>query len=262
MTQNQIAYWQNVEMHRANLARERENTRTNVANEEIKRFANFENQRHNIAMESFNRSSLAETKRHNVKGEFNTAFANTETARHNRITEKQSGKMLKESIRHNKVAERQNLKSINEGIRHNKANERYQTATLPIQWANAHAAQLGASASMTTAGANVTNASANLQNAQTNAFNAQTNRYNADTTYGKAYADVILRSGDKFGSIPLVGNFLNAGSGAAATAVFSNKAGKSRKDQDIRKLGSTAVNRVNTMQASKSRVEKASRRRR
>ena len=39
MTRNQLQYWANEEIKRANLAKERETNRTNLANEDLKRYS-------------------------------------------------------------------------------------------------------------------------------------------------------------------------------------------------------------------------------
>lgn len=76
MTSNQIAYWSLVENSRANQTRENETRRTNLENERIKWFSNWESARHNKSNEGISIANLAETARHNQ-------FTENESKRHN-----------------------------------------------------------------------------------------------------------------------------------------------------------------------------------
>lgn len=124
MTANQIAYQNMLENVRSNQAREQEQNRTNVANEDLRLQELREAQRHNTTTESeTNRSNLAkelETNRHNVATENETARHNVvteqETGRHNRVAENTANAVAYETARHNQTTEA-------ESKRHNVANE-------------------------------------------------------------------------------------------------------------------------------------------
>lgn len=113
MTANQIAYQRQREEARANLAREVETNRSNLANEAQKRNELAENSRHNLVTEN-------ETYRSNVARE-------TENTRHNLETERETNRsnLAKEfeNSRHNKVDEAIRQRTVNESIRHNQAQE-------------------------------------------------------------------------------------------------------------------------------------------
>lgn len=127
MTKNQIEYWRYKEEQRSNLAKEKEQNRTNVANEELTRQRDSnvyylgqvnaqENQRHNRAVES-------ETARSNLARE-------GETARANRMGERISILNLEEKKRSNLASEaiaRSNIglgySQLAESSRHNLAME-------------------------------------------------------------------------------------------------------------------------------------------
>lgn len=138
MTKNQIEYWRYKEEQRSNLAKEKEQNRTNVANEELtrNRDANVyylgqlnaqENQRHNLAVEG-------ETARSNLARESETLRSNlareSETARANRMGEQISLQNLEEKKRSNLASEaiaRSNIalgySQLAESSRHNLAME-------------------------------------------------------------------------------------------------------------------------------------------
>lgn len=80
MTQNQIAYWNMVENHRANLAKEQETHRSNVTNERLQSTNLSEIARSNAAKELLQLMGLQETTRSNMARE-------SETSRHNQRAE-------------------------------------------------------------------------------------------------------------------------------------------------------------------------------
>lgn len=51
MTSNQVAYWSMIENRRSNLAREQEQNRANLANEDLKTISLGEEARHNVVTE-------------------------------------------------------------------------------------------------------------------------------------------------------------------------------------------------------------------
>lgn len=131
MTANQIAYQNMLENVRSNQAREQEQNRTNVANEDLRLQELREAQRHNVTTETeTNRSNLAkelENNRHNVATESETARHNVvteqEAGRHNRVTENTANTVARETERHNRAAESTANTVARETARHNKTTE-------------------------------------------------------------------------------------------------------------------------------------------
>lgn len=113
MTANQIAYQRYVEEQRANIARENEERRSNMSNEQIKTAELVERQRSNIANETetsrSNKAREAETHRSNVANEHETYRSNLarelETHRSNTANESIKMKQLAETVRSNKANE-------------------------------------------------------------------------------------------------------------------------------------------------------------
>lgn len=91
MTANQIAYWNYVELKRANRAKERENTRSNKAREVETNRSNLANEsissRRQIEDARHNKASENETNRHNLIDESIRSAGNYITDRHNRAEE-------------------------------------------------------------------------------------------------------------------------------------------------------------------------------
>lgn len=85
-----------------------ETQRSHMADEDIRRNANYETMRHNLAGESFNYANLAEVSRHNRAGELVNAESLAENTRHNLASESltRSGQM--ETVRHDKAQEAEN----------------------------------------------------------------------------------------------------------------------------------------------------------
>lgn len=206
MTANQIAYWVNEENKRANLVRE-----------EISRNTLAENTRHNITGEGIQQQN-ADTSLGVLK----------ESGRHNLITESQTNFVNRENKRHNIKSENLTDKQIKENKRHNVKTERYQFATLPIMAQQASAASAQASAS--------------LSNAKTNLQVANTKQFEADTGRARATGDIILKSGDQFGAIPVIGRYAEGASGLTALYGYYNALGSTYPEAKVSKKDTQKAN--------------------
>lgn len=187
MTSNQIAYWTLEETKRANLAKERENNRTNLANEEIKRQSNQITQSlgyGNLAeTRRANQAKETELNRHQVRTEnqkdvdqaiesAKTAILqqNADTNSYNALINAKNAAtnagMLAETQRTNYANEQIKQQNVEELARHNKKDEdirRFVNAT-------------GYATSANQANASLANASANQQNADTRVAEYQETR--------------------------------------------------------------------------------------
>lgn len=116
MTYNQIQYWNLQELIRSNQARERENTRHNLATEGETHRSNVvyerETIRHNKQSEAIAWGNLSELTRHNKATE-------SETVRHNMMGELVAIGTLKENIRNNKYQNALGYVNARENQRHN-----------------------------------------------------------------------------------------------------------------------------------------------
>lgn len=82
-----------------------ETQRSHMADEDIRRNANYETMRHNVASENFNYANLAEASRHNRAGEVVSAASLAENTRHNLASESLTRSGQEETIRHDKAQE-------------------------------------------------------------------------------------------------------------------------------------------------------------
>lgn len=87
MTQNVVSYMTHKEAARANVERERENTRHNTMAETLQDFYNRESQRHNLEIERQGRETIEEQKRHQAAMRAHNTAVAQEQARANRANE-------------------------------------------------------------------------------------------------------------------------------------------------------------------------------
>jgi hypothetical protein len=118
------------EQHRANVMRENETYRHDVANELLTASQISESMRHNMAAEANDRYRNYETARHNQVDESIRYYDLDERSRHNRVTESQtdyanytSRLAMEETKRHNVMGEALESRKIAETYRHDKATE-------------------------------------------------------------------------------------------------------------------------------------------